>query len=155
MNLTIPGLEAVRGRVEEIRSGRLRYAMVNLSTREPISLSVVKSGGKSDEFDHNKRPSTEELKDVFGEYAAAVSDDEAGLAIYDFAYFDSDDIQKNTLCLISYIPENLGAFKKVVYSTNALNIKNMLDIPLHIPINSRGDLTFDNIAAKCAASRMK
>lgn len=155
MSLTMPGLDLVRNEIEEIKSGRLRYAMVDLSTKEPISLSVLKCGGKNEEFDYKKKYSIGELKKIFEECISGLKDEEAGLVMYDFIYFDDDDIQKNTLCLISYIPDHLGTFKKVVYSTNALNIKNLLDIPLHILINRKSDLTFDNIASKCAASRMK
>lgn len=155
MSLTMPGLDLVKIEVEEIRSGRSRYTIVDLCTKELISVSIVNSGGKMEEFDYKKRYSIEELRNIFEKCTAEIREDEAGFVIYDFIYFDRDDIQKNTLCLISYIPEHLGTFKKVVYSTNALNIKNLLDIPLHISINKKSDLTFDNIAAKCAASRMK
>lgn len=155
MSLTMPGLDLVRSEVEEIKSRRLRYVMIDLSTKEPISLSVIKSGGKNEKFDYKKKYSIDELEGIFEECFAGVGEEEASLVIYDFIYFDRDDIQKNTLCLISYIPEHLGIFKKVVYSTNALNIKNILDIPLHISTNRKSDLTFENIAAKCAALRMK
>lgn len=155
MSLMLPGLDLVKNEVEEIRSGRLRYAMIDLSTTGPISLSIIKRGGESGEFDYKKKYCIEELKDVFEEFSGLIRENEAGLVIYDFIYFDNDDIQKNTLCLISYIPEQLGTLKKVAYSTNALNIKNLLDIPLHISTNKKSDINFDNIAAKCAASRMK
>ena len=155
MNLTIPGLDLMRSKIEEIRSGNLRYTIADLSIKEPISLSIVKSGGGVKDFDYKRRYTMEELRGIFEEFSAGVSEQDPCLVVYDFLHFDDDGIQKSTLCLISYIPEHLVPLKKVAYSTNALNLKDLLDISVHIPIKKKADLVFDNIAEKCAASRMK
>lgn len=155
MNLTIPGLDLMRSEIDEIRSGNLRYTVVDLTIKEPISLSIVRSGGRVKAFDYKHRHTIEELRGIFEEFSNGVNEQDPCLVVYDFVHFDDDGIQKNTLCLISYIPEHLVPLKKVAYSTNALNLKEVLDISVHIPIKKKSDLVFDNIAEKCAASRMK
>ncbi|CAD25755.1 ACTIN-BINDING PROTEIN OF THE ADF FAMILY [Encephalitozoon cuniculi GB-M1] len=155
MNLMIPGLDLIRSEIEEIKSGNLRYTIADLSTKEPISLSIVRSGGKVKDFDYKRKYTVEELQGIFKEFSAGVNEQDPCLVVYDFIHFDDDGIQKNTLCLISYIPEHLVPLKKVAYSTNALNLKELLDISVHIPIKKKSDLIFENIAEKCAASRMK
>ncbi|ADM12358.1 putative ADF actin-binding protein [Encephalitozoon intestinalis ATCC 50506] len=155
MSLTIPGLDLIRNEIEEIKSGNLRYTIANLSIKEPISLSVLRNGGRVKDFDYKRKYTIKELQGIFEEFSESVNEQDPCLVVYDFIHFDDDGIQKNTLCLISYIPEHLVPLKKVAYSTNALNLKELLDISVHISIKKKSDLIFDNIAEKCAASRMK
>ncbi|AFN83841.1 putative ADF actin-binding protein [Encephalitozoon romaleae SJ-2008] len=155
MSLTIPGLDLIKNEISEIRSGNLRYTIAYLSIKEPISLSVVRSGGRIKNFDYKRKYTIEELHETFEEFLEGINEKDPCFVVYDFIHFDDDGIQKNTLCLISYIPEHLMPLEKVAYSTNVLNLKDLLDISVHIPIKKKSDFIFDDIAEKCAASRMK
>ncbi|KAM0672913.1 putative actin depolymerization factor [Ordospora colligata] len=155
MDITIPGIDVVRAELKKIMSGVQRYTILSLSEEKPTSLSIVKSGGCAEAVGGNKRYTVEELRRIFEEFSSNVQDNVPCFAIYDFVYFDDDRIQKKTLCLVSYIPENLAPQKNVPYSTNALNLKDVLNISMHISIKRKIDLEFDNFVEKCTALRMK
>jgi hypothetical protein len=149
MSCKMPGIDSVGKEIEKIRTGALRYLILNISPEEPLTLSVVHSGGEVSGPSAKTMLRQEDLKGMFEECKAKMNENEPYIVIYFFTQLMDGGIQKNTMCLISYIPANLGALKNVIYTTTSLQLKNEFDIMFYMVLNDKMQLSFENISLKC------
>lgn len=144
----IPGLDDVENEVHRLKKRFFEFLIFNISNMDPVEYQIKTTGGKNYTGELIINYNEKDLIETFNRCKENVEQGVPCFIVYDFVFFEKG-LWKTSLCLISFIPDTLNIRKKVVYSTNALNLKGLLEIPLHISINNVEDLNYSNIRDKC------
>lgn len=90
------------------------------------------------------------LREHFNEFLKMMEGSGCCYVVYDFGFYNSDGAFRNTLCLISYVPDDEPMKEKFTYSSNSLALKGLLEgVGKLITVNSRSQLDFDTIEDAC------
>lgn len=150
MSTQTAGLNCIKDEISKIRKRVQMYTIFNIPKPAPVEYRIVKSGGVPGKSSIRSVLSLDEYKDIFEECRSNIDLGQAYFIAYDFNYFNEEKLNKAVLCLISYVPDTLMPLTKVLYASNALNVKSSLDFPLHIPFNNPDDFNFENILQICS-----
>lgn len=156
--------------VNKIKTRKLLFTKFNLSTSKTneytniMSLKRNVAGDVSDCGDYitskviEKAESLRDvidlkvLKEHFEEFLEIMKDSGCCYVIYDFGFYNSDGAFRNTICLISFVPDNEPTKEKFTYSSNSLTLKGMLEgVGKLITVNAHSQLTFSAIENACQA----
>ncbi|EQB60207.1 cofilin-like protein [Vairimorpha apis BRL 01] len=146
--MNIPGLDDLENEVQRLKKRYFEFLIFNISNLDPIEYHIKKTGGKNYNGELIINYNEKKLIETFNICRENVEQDVPCFIVYDFVFYEKG-LWKTSLCLISFIPDNLNIKNKVVYSTNALNLKRLLEIPLLISVNNVDDLTYENIKDRC------
>jgi hypothetical protein len=154
MSCKMPGIDSVEKEIEKIRKGALRYLILSILPEEPLTLSVVHKGGEAS-ANNNSMLGQGELERMFEECKGNMDENEPCIVLYFFTQMMEAGIQKNTMCLITYIPANAGALRNVIYTTTSLKLKEEFNIMLYMVLNDSLQFNFENVSLKCLSLGIK
>ena len=151
----IGGIEDFRTQAARLRKHERTYVVATFKDINPVAIKVLSSGGKDRSANIRDIPSKEELLSIFDECKGSIEGDKGYFIVYDFGYFTDEQLYRNLIVLISYLPENLSIREKMAYSSNMLSVSGAVDIAHHIPLHEMEEFTYANILNECMRIQRK
>ncbi|KAM0674050.1 cofilin [Gurleya vavrai] len=124
------------------------YQNVVIEETEKIKISTAVEPSNSARI----VPSQKIIETHFNEFCKLVRKDEVCYIVIDFKYFNKEGAYRNSICLISYIPDDYAtADQKFAYSRHSLELKDYLNANLQFGIHCKEDLNYENIVDICSS----